>query len=273
VVDSYDSRDPDKSTNEFYDPAKRQENGDIATNGTLIQAGDAHIYGDAATNGGTVLDTSNVSGEIRDDFYQELFAVNRPKVNPDPFTPTTVNGSAILDAKAGTPSQFLLNQINLSGQNSLRIRGAADGSPTYAQIVVTGDISTSGQAQITVDPGVYLRVFVAGNVDITGNGIINTNSPLHLQIYGLDRATKTDGSPESPGQMKIAGNGGFRGTVYAPMYDVEMVGGGNEESIYGAIVGWTVRMTGVQSVHYDEALTDGGLISDYKVVSWFEDAR
>jgi hypothetical protein len=33
----------------------------------------------------------------------------------------------------------------------------------------------------------------------------------------------------------------------------------------------TVRMTGVQSVHYDEAPADGGLISDFKIVSWFED--
>jgi len=34
-----------------------------------------------------------------------------------------------------------------------------------------------------------------------------------------------------------------------------------------------VNMTGVQAIHYDEALGEGGLISDYKVVSWFEDVR
>ena len=34
-----------------------------------------------------------------------------------------------------------------------------------------------------------------------------------------------------------------------------------------------ISPTGVQAVHYDEALSDGGLISDYKVVSWFEDIR
>jgi Tfp pilus assembly protein PilX len=69
VVDSYDSRDPSKSTLAFYDPLKRQNNGDIATNGILISAGSAHIYGDASTNGGTVLNSSNVTGEIRDDFF------------------------------------------------------------------------------------------------------------------------------------------------------------------------------------------------------------
>src|SRR5256885_7528470 len=48
VVDSYDSSDPTKSTNGLYDPdpLKRQENGDIATNGQLIEAGNAQIHAD-----------------------------------------------------------------------------------------------------------------------------------------------------------------------------------------------------------------------------------
>ncbi len=68
--------------------------------------------------------------------------------------------------------------VSLSGQNTLRIRSAADGSPTYAQIVITGDMSTSGQGMIELDPGVHVRVFVVGDVDITGNGIHNPNSTV-----------------------------------------------------------------------------------------------
>jgi hypothetical protein len=52
-----------------------------------------------------------------------------------------------------------------------------------------------------------------------------------------------------------------------------MVGGGSSVNIYGAFVGNTVRMTGVQSVHFDEALSEGGLVTDYKVISWFEEDR
>ena len=274
VVDSFDSRDPSKSTNGRYDPAKRQENGNIATNGALIAAGDAQIYGSAATNGGTVMDADNVTGEIRNDFYQELFAVTPPSLPPDPGTPTYIAGTATLDAHAGAPSQYRFAQVSLSGQSILRIRGAADGSPTYAQIVVTGDISTSGQGRIELDPGVHVRFFVAGDMDITGQGFMNSNSALNLQVYGIDRPANADGTPADPGNIKIAGNGGFTGTVYAPSYDVTMVGGGSEDDdIVGAFVGRTVGLSGIQAVHYDEALGDGGLISDYKVVSWFEDAR
>jgi hypothetical protein len=273
VIDSYDSRDSNKSTNGFYDPDKRQENGNVSTNGTLIDAGNAHIYGSAATNGGTVLDAANVTGEIRDDFYQDLFAVTRPNVSPDPYSLGNVSGTAVIDASAGEPSQTVLSTIKLSGTQTLRIRGSESGEPTYAQIIVNGDITMTGQAAIIVDPGVYVRIFVAGDADFAGQGILNPNSPLHMQLYGLDRPTNADGSPQTPGEMKIAGNGGFRGTVYAPSYDLTMVGGGTEDSIYGSFVGWTVNMTGVQAVHYDEALGDAGLISDYKVVSWFEDVR
>lgn len=273
VVDSYDSRNPAKSTAGFYDPLKRQENGNIATNGQLIDAGSAQIYGSAATNGGTVLNPANITGAIRDDFYQEVFSVTRPDVVADAATPNSIGGTTTIAAKAGAPTQVIVSQITLSGSDVLRISGAADGSDTYAQIIVNSSVSMSGRAQIVLDPGVHLRMFVGGDADMTGNGITNPNSPLHFQLYGLDRPTNTDGSPMNPGQMKVAGNGGFRGTVYAPSYDVEMVGGGNADTIYGSFVGWTIRMTGVQSVHYDEALGEGGLISDFKVVSWFEDIR
>ena len=268
VVDSYDSRDATKSTNGRYDPAKRQQNGDVATNGTLITAGGAYIHGDALTNGGTVLDTSNVSGEIRNDFYQEVFAVTRPATLPDTGTPSAISSATVVTARATTPSSLVVSTINLSGTDVLQIRGAPDGSPTYCQIVVTGNINLSGQSGVKLDPGVHLRIFVQGDVDVAGQGFVNPNSALNLQLYGCDRS-----DPDEYGTMKIAGNGAFTGSIYAPNYDVEMKGGGSADSIFGSVVSHQVTMTGVQAVHYDEALADGGLISDYKIVSWFEDER
>lgn len=286
VVDSYDSRDAGKSTNNFYDPAKRQWNGDIATNGSVINAGQARIYGTASTNGGNVLNADNITGNdmnypggfqnnpdrIRDDFYQEVVTVIAPIVTASPGTPSIINNATTIAASAGDPTQVIVSSINLSGQSTLRITGAADGSPTYAQFIVSGSVSLSGQAEIILDPGVHVRMFVRGDADITGNGISNPGSPLMFQYYGLDRPKLSDDT-EDIGEIKIAGNGGFRGTVYAPNYDVTIVGGGNSDSIYGSFVGNTIFMNGVQSLHYDEALADGGLITGYNIVSWFEDER
>ena len=267
VVDSYDSRDATKSTLGFYDPLKRQSNGDIASNGTVIDAGNAQIYGDASTNGGTVLNSSNVRGEIRDDFYQELFPVTVPTMVRTVGTPTTVTASETVVASATSPTMVILSEIRLSGPKIFRIQGALDGSPTYAQILVTGNVSLSGQAGIVLDPGVNVRMFVVGDADFTGQGVANPNSPLNFQLYGVERPSGDIGA------FKIAGNGGFRGAVYAPNYRINMVGGGSSDSIFGAFVGYNVNMTGVQSVHYDEAMGEGGLIADFRVVNWFEDAR
>jgi hypothetical protein len=96
VIDSYDSRDPNKSTGGLYDAAKRQENGALATDGNLINAGNAYVYGDVATNAGTVSGVANVSGVERTDFYQEpipVAAPNWPSINP---LPAVVSGTTNL---------------------------------------------------------------------------------------------------------------------------------------------------------------------------------
>ena len=271
VIDSYDSRDPAKSTNGFYDPAKRQANGDIATNGALISAGAAQIYGNAATNGGSVLNSTNITGDITNDFYQELFPVTAPTVIPALGSPTSAQTTTVLSASASIPANYILGSIRLSGSDTLRITGAPDGSPTYSTIVVSGDISLSGQAAIVLDPGVNVRIFAKGNIDITGNGISNPGSPMQLQIYGCDQRDSSGNT--LAGNMKIAGNGGLRASVYAPNYNVTLNGGGNSDSIYGAFVGLNIRMVGGQSIHYDEALGSGGLVSDYKISNWFEDTK
>jgi hypothetical protein len=301
VVDSYDSRSAAHSSLGDTDPvtgavvqegkyvaSERKENGDIATNGKVINAGDAHIYGDASTNGGTagedgVLNAENVTGDTRSDFYQQVLPVKRPVVTATPGTPTVIVGNTVIQATEVQPVQVILPSIVLTGNDGLRIRGArtSDDRPqvdaqgkyveTFAQIIVDGDINLSGNGGLIIDEGVYVRIFVRGSADISGNGVVNNNSPLHLQIYGID----PDPGVTSVGEktIHISGNGGFAGAVYAPRYNVEMVGGGTSDSIYGSFVGKTVKMTGVQSVHFDEALSDGGLVTDYKLISWFEEDR
>ncbi len=299
VVDSYDSRDPNKSS---YNPstpwipgtylaAKRQQNGDIATNGSVIDAGGAHIYGDAATNGGSVLNADNVTGVITDDFYQEVLPVSTPKapdgsdLSPSAGTPSTIRGTTVIDATANTVKNVVVDRISLSGGNTLTLQGAAPVNgvvpPTYVQIIVKGDVSLSGQAKIIIGTNVYVRVFIEGNADISGNGVSNTNSPLNFQMYGVDNYRRNaageivkDASGNAIidyGTIKIAGNGGFAGAVYAPHYDIEMKGGGSTDNVFASFVGHRISMNGVTSVHYDEALADGALVGEYKVVSWFED--
>lgn len=289
IIDSYDSRDTTKSTPDpkgpdgiantsddgtgpgLYDPAKRQSNGDIATDGKIINAGNAHVYGDVATNAGTVSGISNITGVERDDFYQEpipVAAPNWPAVNPSPMN---VNGNASLAAsntESSAASRYVLSGITLSGSQTLTFTGNADGSTSYIEIYVTGDVTTTGTSQVVLAPGVRATIYFSGNLKIAGNGIINRNNqPGDLLFYGITPPSGTSRSVE------IGGNSQLSAAVYAPDYDVQINNGGTRGSVYGSFVGKTVKMNGVTDLHYDEALGAGGAVNNYKIVSWFEDNR
>jgi hypothetical protein len=271
VIDSYDSRDPNKSTNGLYDVAKRQENGDIATDGNLIEAGNAHIYGDVATNSGTVSGAANITGTERTDFYQEPIPVGAPSWTAINGTISNVTNSATLNAsasKGSSISRYQLSTISLSGGQTLTLAGNPDGSQTYIEIYVTGDISVAGSSQIVMQPGVTATIYFAGNVDVTGNGILNTNNqPSDLQLYGIQPPVN------SSKHVSLGGNGQIIASVYAPDHDVSINGGGTNGHVFGSVVGKTVTMTGVTNLHYDETLGSTGIINNYKIVSWFEDNR
>jgi hypothetical protein len=271
VVDSYDSSDPTKSTNGLYDVAKRQENGDVATDGQLIDAGNAQIFGDVATNAGTVSGAANITGVERTDFYQEPIPVGAPSWSSWNTSVSTVNSTTTITASAtqgSAASRYVLSGISLSGGKTLTIAGNADGSQTYVEIYVTGDISVSGTGQIVVQPGVTATIYFAGNVDITGNGVLNSNNqPDDLLLYGIQPA---NGSSE---HVNFGGNSQITASIYAPGHDVTVNGSGTNGHVYGSIVGKTVTMTGVSNLHYDERLGSKGMIYNYKIVSWFEDNR
>jgi hypothetical protein len=271
VVDSYDSSDPTKSTNGLYDPTKRQENGDIATDGQLIDAGNAQIYGDVATNAGTVSGAANITGVERTDFYQEPIPIGAPSWPSSNSSVTTVTGTTTINAdstQGSAASRYVLNGISLSGNKTLTIAGNPDGSQTYVEIYVTGDISVSGTGQIVIQPGVTATIYFAGNVDISGNGVLNSNNqPGDLMLYGIQPPTS------SSEHVSFGGNSQISASIYAPGHDVTVNGSGTNGHVYGSIIGKTVTMTGVSNLHYDERLGSAGLINNYKIVSWFEDNR
>jgi hypothetical protein len=271
IIDSYDSRDPNKSTSGLYDATKRQENGDIATDGNLINAGNAHVYGDVATNAGTVSGVANVSGVQRTDFYQEPIPVAAPSwtsINPSPMIVSGTTDLAANAVEGSSASRYIINSITLSGGQVLDLTGNAQGTPTYIEIYVTGDISSTGNSQIVVQPGVKAKIYFAGNTTITGNGLVNINNqPGDLLLYGITPP------PNTVRTLELGGNGQLSAAVYAPDYDVNIDNSGTRGTVFGSFVGKTVAMTGVTDLHYDEALGTGGVINSYKIVSWFEDTR
>jgi hypothetical protein len=270
-IDGYDSRDANKSTNGLYDASKRQNYGNIATNGNLIQAGNAHVYGDVSTNAGTVTGVANVTGVQRTDFYQEPIPIAAPNWPSITAMPALVNGTSTISANSvqgSASSRYRLSSVSLSGNQTMTIAGNPDGSPSYVEIYVTGDISVTGNAQIILGDGVKAKIYFQGNVDIGGKGMVNpSNQPADLLLYGIQ---PTGGVTP---HVNLGGNGQITSAVYAPDYDVTVNGGGNTGHVFGSIVGKTVAMTGVTNLHYDAALANSGIINNYEIVSWVEDIR
>lgn len=194
VIDSYDSRDPNKSTNGLYDVTKQQQHGNIATDGTIINAGNAQVFGDAMTNNGTVTGIANITGIERDDFYQDIIPVATPTGFPATTTSITTPTTLTATGTQASPTRYTISNIQLNGNDVLRLSGA---SGTYMELYVTGDISITGNqlASIVVDPGVKVKIYFAGNVSIGGRGMVNTtNVPGDLQLFGIQ---PSDGSTPS----------------------------------------------------------------------------
>lgn len=271
IVDSYDSRDAAKSTSGLYDAAKRQNNGNIATNGTILNAGNARIYGNVATNSGVASGIANITGIERTDFYQDMLPVaapSWPSVNASPMNVVGTTNLAASSTEGSSASRYILSSITLSGTQTLTLTGNADGSRSYVEIYVTGNVDAVGNAQITISPGVRAKIYVAGHVKISGNGILNRdNQPANLLIYGIDPP------PNETRILELGGNSLLSAAVYAPRFDVQVNNGGTRGSVFGSFVGKSVKMVGVTDLHYDEALGSSGAIYDYKIVSWFEDTR
>ena len=281
IIDSYDSRDPRKSYNGLYPAAPNdknadgtvrwQQNGDIATDGQILNAGNAHVYGDVSTNSGTATGVTNVTGMQRNDFYQDPIPVSAPSWPSVNASPMIVSGTATLNAsntQGSAASRYVLSSVTLAGNQVLTLAGNADGSTSYIEIYITGDVSATGNAQVIVSPGVKAKVYFSGNFNIAGNGVVNSNNqPGDLLFYGIN---PTDNSSRS---FQLGGNALLSAAVYAPAYDVQINNGGTRGSVYGSFVGKTVKMNGVTDLHYDEALGSGGTVNNFHIASWFEDNR
>ena len=226
LVDSYDS-----SKGNYSSAANHGQMGNVATNGTLINANNATVNGDAMTNNGTVKAGDNVTGQQSSNFFQELTPITPGMLNPAwSGVPSggTVTSSATYQASTDStnPTLVRLDGINLpSGGNVININapdGATAATPSFIKIYVQGDIATNDDSFINLDPGVNAIVYFTGNVDLEGNGIFN-NSMLasHLVLNGVQPPANPDGTYPSR-NLTVSTYQDLEAIVYAPNHDLNL---------------------------------------------------
>jgi hypothetical protein len=279
-IDSYDSSDPNFSTNGLYDVTKRRDRagvGTLSTNANSITTGsNGKIYGSAATGprgtvSGTVGDggwntspgTGQQAGHVTDDFNMAVPTATLPANFS--ATPQTL---PVLGYTLPLTDPLRAFTYVLAG-GDWKFPGASfSGGGVYIQgsvrIWMDGDFTMSGTATVTLAPGATLEMYIGNptpgassvQMDLTGQCVVNpTGIPSKCLIFGLQNCTS----------MKYAGTAKGYCKLYAPSADITVTG---NYDFNGSVVGNTVQFSGTASIHYDEALSGSG--PDYRIVSWEE---
>ena len=274
TTDSFDSRDPNYSTFDgHYDPTKIKDNGDVSTASGLtnmLSAGNANIKGRLRTGpGGTTTIGSNGKvgslawhasnstgvepGWLFHDVNMTFSPVQAPfKSAPSP-SQGTLNGVSYNYVLGST--NYEVPTINLSGGDKIAVVG-------NAVLLVDGDVSISGTAEVDIIPPGSLTMYVAGaNASIAGVGINNTGWATNFMYYGLP----------SNKNLTMQSNGEFTGSIYAPDTDLRMSGGGSGiMNFIGACIMKNITVNGHYNFHYDEALGKYGPKGTFVIVNWVE---
>lgn len=259
TTDSYDSADPTYSTNGRYDSSKAKQNGDIGTNLTVtnsVNIGNANIKGSVATGPGgsvSVGPSGYVTGTITHDMNVDFTDVLVPFTAAPGLQPGT--GGYTYNVP---PGNTLVTSLSMAGSTSIQVTG-----PGLSKLYITGDLSMTGNASITLATNATLEIYVGGaNAKIAGNGVISpTGKATAVSYYGLPGNTSLD----------ISGNGEFTGTVYAPNAAFTASGGGKDlYDLAGAVVVKTITLNGHFNLHYDEALGRIASPDGITITSWRE---
>jgi hypothetical protein len=282
AISGSSARGPSTTQGEFNIAPYNILAANISTNSAFLSAGNAYIYGDAYTNGGTpdtILQPGHIMGQLYDDYYQEMAPVYAPQWSFATSVPNINNSYTFTGGTAASPKQYIVNSIKLSGGKQVTFdfgkTGAnPDPAKNYIEIYVTGaGITTRGSGttdgSFVIVNGVNVKMYVSGDLNFSGNGLANNNdTAASLTIYGIN--------PPAGGSQTftLSGSATFFGTVYAPGAALILSGGGSGSQFVGSLAGKTAFLNGTTQIRYDEALDDQQkTLTSFKTAAWFEDAR
>ena len=165
-----------------------------------------------------------------------------------PMHPLPDTNAYILDQSVN----YCLLAVNLGSTRRILVT-------SNAVLYVIGNFTLSGSANVTINPGASLKLYVGGAAaTLSGQGVMNkTGFATNFIYYGL------------PGNKQVGLSGGstFTGLIYAPEANLILSGG---TIIYGATISDRVSSSGGFKFHYDESLGGFGSNTPYVVDRWDE---
>jgi hypothetical protein len=271
TLDSYDSSDPNHSTNGMYDASTRMAGGDIASLWGPVTIQGATVYGKLrigplasySIGNGSVGDlTWNTPGAIEAGWFENDFNATFRDVDP-PFT----SGFPVVPVNIGTNTYILSTgdyyvggDFTINNNETLYING-------NTRLYVTGNFNMKAQnaSFISMAPGASLKLYIGqpGGTPVAATfaQVNNSGAAISFSVYGLPTLTT----------MTWNGNTAFVGNLYAPEADLSLGGGGSTIYDYqGSLTVRSVGMNGHFNFHYDQNLARAVPGTGFLVTGWQE---
>jgi hypothetical protein len=267
MVNSFNSADPNLSSNGFYTASLTSTNGDVASIGGLVNVANGSVYGNVLlgpTASDSIAKNGLVTGGIYNDFNVEFWDVvlppttwSAPSTFQKPASPITKSDGVaydyVFDSTTGGGGDIVINSLNgnlyVGSNTTVRLLIHGNSAPNY--IRVDGSTGNSGNLTIYMDGATFA---------LGGSSTINSGNATNFTYLGTTNNTA----------INFGGNANFTGTIYAPEADFKLGGGGSTDyDFVGASVTKTVTMTGHYKFHYDENLGHY-LMKGYVATSWTE---
>jgi hypothetical protein len=264
LIDSYNSANGPYAfvANNPSDPRYPDSRSGNVEIGSALATFKGEVYGNVATNGGTIVGSSKIHGTIDNNVPLNITPFKMPTSLPLPqLLPTRVTGNVtVIPPAIGSalaPTFYLLS--SLTGKLTINALGTAE---TYVAVHVTNDVT----GKITIGPHVHLKVYFDGDMAVKAQDLVNqTGLAGNLQFYAI---SPTD--PSVTQTIDIQSPGDIAATFYAPSADMSING---NPDITGAIVAKSFYANGNVSWHYDRALDSTGNVVDFRIASYVEDTR
>jgi|GEM_PF-6731401 len=250
VVDSFDSSDPLKSTNYFYDPAKRQPNGNIfISNDIGSDFHNAFVYGDLMYSGTAVKNIGNVQGVITTPYTATVPPVSDPTWSDGSFVQYTGGGNPpasafVADGTASNPTLIkVVGDFTVPGGKTFAVYSST-AVDRYVTVWVTGKFTTSGSGRIVHDQYAHITWIVDKDITVSGDNYQNnTLQAGYVSFLAV-----------GPGKVNISGATSLLALINAPSRDLNISGTG----LTGSVVSSTLTLSGGSAVHFDEAFASSG---------------
>jgi hypothetical protein len=225
--------------------------------GSANQAGEANVF----SNGLVAVDSTRVAGDVRSaqggvTIDKNGTVMGNVRAGTTIATAGTIGGTATPNAQSPP-----IAAPTVAACNPFSDASGISGKFTYN--AATGDITVTAGTTVTLADGTYcfhkltlsggssltvsgpVSIVVTDKLDASGGGFANTTRiPANLQISSSYSGT---------GGVTLSGRSGSYMSVYAPRTGITVSGG---SSVYGALLGKTLVLSGGTAVHYDVRLLD-----------------